>query len=252
MQPVHFKNSIGETLSGTLHRPADATGYGFVLGHCFTCSQHTRILIDLSNTLTGLGISVLRFDFSGNGKSEGLFEKSTYTKQVEEMGVAVDFMKKNGADQVLIGGHSMGGMVSIFTAAKRNDIMGVIVLAVGASPLHPERLLTDIQKNRLFDNGNVVFSSRGRDLVLAQDFFDDADAYDVREMISRITCPALVVLAADDTVTDPIPAKSIFSSANENVDLFEVNGADHMFGLAEHRQVVMARVTQWIKNNYLS
>jgi hypothetical protein len=78
MQPASFTNSIGEKLSGTLHRPNVSSGFGFVLGHCFTCSRHTRILIDLSNALTNLGFCVLRFDFSGNGQSEGRFEDSTY------------------------------------------------------------------------------------------------------------------------------------------------------------------------------
>jgi alpha/beta superfamily hydrolase len=199
MQPVRFTNHMNEKLSGTLHRPINddvqANGFGFILGHCFTCSRHTRILIDLSNALTDLGFCVLRFDFSGNGQSEGSFEDSTYTKQIDEMISAAAYMKKNEADHVLIGGHSMGGMVSLFTAARQKDIAGVISLAVGSAPLHPDRLLTDIQKAHLVN------------LVL--------------------------------------------NSTNQNVDLFEVKGADHMFSSEEHRQTVISHVTQWIKINLI-
>ena len=250
MQPASFTNSIGEKLSATLHRPSVPNGFGFVLGHCFTCSRHTRILIDLSNALTDLGFCVLRFDFSGNGQSEGRFEDSTYTKQIDEMISAVDFMKKNEADHVLIGGHSMGGMVSLFTAARQKDIAGVIALAVGSAPLHPDRLLTGIQKEQLITSGNVPFSSRGRNLVLTRDFFDDAKQYDIQEMIAQITCPVLIVLAENDMVLDPITAKSVLSSENQNVDVFEVEGADHMFSSAEHRQIIIAHITQWIQKKY--
>jgi putative redox protein len=251
MEPVSFANSIGEKLSGTLHRPSVAGGFGFVLGHCFTCSRHTRILIDLSNALTGLGFCVLRFDFSGNGQSEGHFEDSTYTKQINEMISAVAYMKKNEADHVLIGGHSMGGMVSLFTAARQNDIAGVLSLAVGSAPLHPDRLLTDIQKKQLITSGNVSFSSRGRNLVLNRNFFDDAEQYDVQEMIAQITCPVLIVLAANDMVLDPVTAKSVLNSANQNLDLFEVQGADHMFSSEEHRKIVIDHGIQWINKKFL-
>jgi putative redox protein len=251
MQPANFTNSIGEKLSATLHRPSVLSGFGFVLGHCFTCSRHTRILIDLSNALTDLGFCVLRFDFSGNGQSEGRFEDSTYTKQIDEMISAVDFMKKNEADHVLIGGHSMGGMVSLFTAARQKDIAGVIALAVGSAPLHPDRLLTGIQKEQLITRGNVPFSSRGRNLVLTRDFFDDAEQYDVQEMIAQIKCPVLIVLAENDLVTDPVSAKSVLNSANQNIQLFEVDVADHMFSSEEHRKIVIDRCIQWINKKFL-
>jgi uncharacterized protein len=254
MQSVSFKNHINENLSGTLHQPKNddvkTSGFGFILGHCFTCSRHTRILIDLSNTMADLGFCVLRFDFSGNGQSDGRFEDSTYTKQIDEMIAAVDFMKKNEADQILVGGHSMGGMVSLFTAAQQNNAVGVISLAVGASTFNPDRLLTDIQKEQLIGSGNVSFLSRGRNLGMTHDFFDDAARYDVKEMINLIKCPVLIVLAEKDTVTDSIAAKSVYSSSNQHIDLFEIKGADHMFSSAEHRQIGIAHITQWIQHNF--
>lgn len=247
MQSVRFANHMNEKLSGTLHRPPVPSGFGFILGHCFTCSRHTRILIDLGNALTDLGFCVLRFDFSGNGQSEGRFEDSTYTKQIDEMISAVAYMKKNEADHVMIGGHSMGGMVSLFSAARQKDIAGVVSLAVGSAPLHPDRLLTGIQKAQLVTSGNVSFSSRGRNLVLTRNFFDDAVQYDVQEMIAQIKCPVLIVSAENDMIVDPVTAKSVLSSENQNVDVIEIKGADHMFSSARHRNIVISHVIQWIE-----
>jgi len=250
MQPVSLKNHLGETLSGSLHRSATAGSSGFVLGHCFTCSRHTRILIDLSNTMAELGYTVLRFDFSGNGQSDGRFEESTYTKQIAEMSIAVDYLKENKVDHVFIGGHSMGAMVSLFTAAKRNDIDGVIALALGEAPLHPDRLLTDSQKAQLLHTGSVDFASRGRDLVLTRKFFDDAARYDLKAVLSHIPCPALIILAADDTVTDPDPLKRLIADIDQPIDWIEIDGADHMFSSEKHRQVVMEHITRWTRDHF--
>lgn len=251
MESVTFKNRFQEKLSGTLLRPSAATGFGFVLGHCFTCSRHTRILIDLSNVLADLGFGVLRFDFSGNGQSEGRFEDSTYTKQAEEMIAAADFMKQSGAVHVLIGGHSMGAMVSLITAANQDDISGVIALAAGAAPLHPDRLLTDAQKKDLSDSGRVAFASRGRDLMLTREFFDDAAGYELPDIIRKIACPVLVVLAAEDTITASGPAKALFNGAPQHIDLLEVDGADHMFSSDTHRRIVTDHVTRWVQTHFL-
>ena len=250
MQTVTFKNRFEEELRGTLHLPETQNGLGFVLGHCFTCSRHTRVLIDLSNTLAGLGLSVLRFDFSGNGQSQGRFEDSTYTKQIGEMTAAVAFMKQRGAEQVLIGGHSMGAMVSLFTASETGDIAGVIALATGAAPMHPDRVLTPSQKQQLQVAGQVPFSSRGRDLTLNRAFFEDAGQYRLEEAIARIRCPVLLVLASEDAVTDPQPVKTLLADRPPLMDLLEVPGADHMFSSQESRKKVMDHVSQWILNHF--
>jgi len=140
----------------------------------------------------------------------------------------------------------MGGMVSLFTAAKQDDIAGVIALAVGTTTLHPDRLLTDGQKKMLSDHRRVDFVSRGRDLVLTQDFFDDAAGYNVRKIVDDIRCPVLVVLAGNDAITPSGPAKNLFHGADLRIDLLEIDDADHMFTNEKHRQAVMDYVTQWM------
>ena len=67
---VHFENPQGEKLAGTLHEPATPADKGVVIGHCFTCSRHTRVLRRVAVNLSEAGFATLRFDFSGNGQSQ--------------------------------------------------------------------------------------------------------------------------------------------------------------------------------------
>ncbi len=53
---VHFYNNEGEKLIGTLHVPETPYEKGVVMGHCFTCSRHTRILIHISRELERSGL----------------------------------------------------------------------------------------------------------------------------------------------------------------------------------------------------
>jgi len=95
-EQVRYKNIYGETLAGTLHLPDTSSDRGIVLGHCFTCTRHTSILRRIAKDLSEAGFIVLRFDFSGNGQSQGEFSESTYGKQVTEMETAADVIASHG------------------------------------------------------------------------------------------------------------------------------------------------------------
>jgi uncharacterized protein len=100
-EQIDFKNHQGEKLAATLHLPKKPTGCGVVLGHCFTCSRHTGILRQVAGELSRKGFFALRFDFSGNGQSEGIFEESTYSKQISEMQTAMESSppaERNGSE----------------------------------------------------------------------------------------------------------------------------------------------------------
>ena len=117
----HFKNHEDESLAATLHLPDVPNEAGVVLGHCFTCSRHTRILRAAGAALAKQGIMALRFDFSGNGQSQGLFAESTFSKQIREMQAAITILKDRGATRIGLAGHSMGASVSVLTGADNGN-----------------------------------------------------------------------------------------------------------------------------------
>jgi hypothetical protein len=55
---IQFSNRWGETLAGTFHVPTEDCRRGIILGHCFTCSRHTKILRDLSLALVEEGFKI--------------------------------------------------------------------------------------------------------------------------------------------------------------------------------------------------
>jgi len=132
-EQIQFSNLSGEKLAGTFHVPPENSHRGIILGHCFTCSRHTRILRDLSLALVEEGFKVLRFDFSGNGQSEGNFSESLYSKQVDDIKTATSFMSARGVSWIGLAGHSMGAMVALLAASKMDNIKAICTLAAKAS-----------------------------------------------------------------------------------------------------------------------
>jgi len=220
-------------------------GRGLVLGHCFTCSRHTKILSNLSRDLANIGYQALRFDFSGNGGSQGVFAESTYSKQIRELQCAADYLKSNGVSEIIFAGHSMGGASALLAAAQSEEVIGVIALAVGIMLLNPGRLLTEKDQATLSQQGKVSFSSRGRSLTLSTQFFEDAARYELKRSIQKIHCPVLLVYGGKDTIIDP-KSGSILHEANPGgTELFKINNADHMFSAENDRKAVINRAIAW-------
>ncbi len=246
-QPVHFYNHQGEKLTGTLHLPDRPAHRGVVFGHCFTCSRHTGIIRHICSKLEGEAFMALRFDFSGNGQSQGRFDESTYSKQIEEMKIATGFIAEKGALWIGLAGHSMGAVISILTAARMNTVKAVCALAGRLSGLNATHFLSQSQRKQLYDTGRVSFSGRGRSLQLSTGFFADAGGYNLPKTLATLQAPLLIVHGDHDKII-PVQEAYLAQKLNrENTTLAIFPGADHMFSHKEHRQQVSELVVEWFK-----
>ena len=244
-RPVHFKNPQGEQLAGTLHLPDTATDRGIVLAHCFTCSRHTGILRQLGHDFAKSGFLVLRFDFSGNGQSEGNFTQSTYTKQISEMKIACDIISSRGVSHIGLAGHSMGAVIALLTAVEIKKAKAVCTIAGRLSGMTATRFLNRAQQNELDQTGRVAFTSRGRQLMLTRDFFSDAGRFDLPALISGLKIPLLIVHGDQDEI---IPVDEAYIPRNpgpEKTEMAIISGADHMFSNRDHRESVSRQIVTW-------
>lgn len=249
-QVIHFYNHQHEKLSGTLHLPDKPAGGGVVLGHCFTCSRHTQIIRKICSDLSEADFLALRFDFSGNGQSEGKFEASNYSKQVSEMKIAAGVVADKGARWIGLAGHSMGAVIAILTAAEMKSVKAVCALAGRLSGLNITHFFSKNQLKKLHDSGNVSFSSRGRSLQLSTAFFADAQKYDLPETIKNLQIPMLVVHGDADEIV-PVSDAYLAKTFNpEKTELTVVPGADHMFGRDKHRLQTSQLVVNWFKEHF--
>jgi len=244
---IRFANHSKEKLAGTLHVPAESSPYGIILGHCFTCSRNTSILRSICQSLEDQGFMVLRFDFSGNGQSEGSFSDSTISKQIVEMSSAADFLAAKGISWIGLAGHSMGGTVALLAAAQIDTVKALCTLAAKASVPATAHFLSDRQRQELEATGRVYFKSRNRTLELTFDFFQDASQYDLSDTLASLSQPLLVVHGDQDDIVPVEDAYRLHQFRPAHTELAVARGADHMFSQDGHRQYVTARVASWFE-----
>ena len=248
-QAIYFYNQQGEKIAGTFHLPKRFAGCGVVFGHCFTCSRHTRIIRQICNELAEKDVLALRFDFSGNGQSEGEFSASNYSKQIAEMQTATGVIAEKGAHRIGLAGHSMGAVIAVLTAARNKTVKAVCALAGRLSGLNATHFFSKKQLKELEDTGKVSFNSRGHSLQLSTKFFADAKQYNLPETIKSLQTPLMVVHGDADEI---IPVQDAYLSKTYNPEFTElvvISGADHMFSAEMHRTQVSKLVVKWFKEH---
>lgn len=244
---IEFENDQGERLVGSIHEPETSDDRGVILGHCFTCSRHTRILKGIAHQLAEVGISALRFDFSGNGASEGTFERSTYSRQISEIKTAARWLADRGISRLGLAGHSMGAAIAVLAGAEIDSVRAVCALAGRTSGLGAINFLTAAQKEELEGTGRVTFQSRGRSLALTDEFFSDAGRYDIEATIRDYPKPLMIVHGDADAVISVDEAHAAKRANPAGVELAVIAEADHMFSNEAHQDQVSERVVDWIQ-----
>ena len=79
------------------------------------------------------GIAVLRFAFTILGESEGKFEDTNFSSNVQDLVAAADFLKEKYQAPSLIIGHSLGGAAVIFAAEKIESIQAIVTIGAPAT-----------------------------------------------------------------------------------------------------------------------
>ena len=89
-------NTQGENLDYTFHDPGKKSRDILIIGHGVTGNKDRPFVVALAEAVASEGMAVLRFSFSGNGKSDGDFRDCTISKEVEDLKAVVTAAVNNG------------------------------------------------------------------------------------------------------------------------------------------------------------
>ncbi len=124
---LNIPNKRGQNLAACLDTPdTDVPKAYAVYAHCFTCTKDLKAIPNIDEQLTKINIAVLRFDMTGIGGSEGNFEDTNFTTQIQDFMAVAEFLKSNYKAPSFAIGHSLGGCVAIECAVKLKSVKAVL------------------------------------------------------------------------------------------------------------------------------
>jgi uncharacterized protein len=130
--PFFFQNG-DRSLFGILHEPVRAGSRpSFVFCHPFAEEKlwTHRVFVSLARHLAARGHAVLRFDYMGNGDSEGDFSESSLATARADVRCAIDQVRRMTANPgVSLMGLRLGATIASLVAEELSDIQHLILCA---------------------------------------------------------------------------------------------------------------------------
>jgi putative redox protein len=239
---VEFASRRGNLLVGDLHRASRELGPTLVLCHGMESTRHGTKQQAIVERFLPLGISVLRFDFSYVGESEGRFEDLTITGEVDDALGALDFLQEFAPTRVILVGSSLGGAVALLAAARTPERVHAIatIAAVADTTLFTKALTEDD-----LDAWRRTGRRRWREGYLDVGFLDDVQRIDIPLAVATLTQPLLVMHGDADTVVPPEHAGVLAAAAAGDVTVAMFPGIGHRFEEPGALDALLARLESW-------
>ena len=241
---ITFKGHNGDTLAARLDLPDGPLLATALFAHCFTCSKDIPAAKRISSRLASMGIAVLRFDFKGLGHSEGEFENTTFTSNVEDLHAACAYLDTRGMAPALMIGHSLGGAAVLKAASTRTGIKAVVTLGAPADPAHVAHVFGD-HIGTIKKHGVADVQLQGRPFRIRQEFLDDIAAEKLETAIATLKSALLVMHSPMDQIVGIENASQIFMAAKHPKSYVTLDSADHLITNPEDAEYAAEVISAW-------
>ncbi len=224
---VEFEGHLADELSGTLHRADNARG-GILMAHCFTCSSDLAVNVRIAKRLVERGYHVLRFDFTGLGRSGGEFRDSTFVSNVGDLVRAAQWMLDAGFGPSGLFGHSLGGAASLIAASRIRTVQSVVLLGAPSTADHVLNHIALDDVDIIEIEGCKEVELAGRRFPISREFLDDLSAYEHSEAIAGLGLPLAIIHSPDDLTVPVAEGERLFAAARQPKAFYPLIGADHL------------------------
>jgi uncharacterized OsmC-like protein/pimeloyl-ACP methyl ester carboxylesterase len=247
---LNIKNDKGFTLHAYLELPANQKPNHYaIFAHCFTCTSSLSAVKNISRALTNYGFGVVRFDFTGLGKSEGEFADSHFSANVEDLIAVSDYMFSNYKAPSLLIGHSLGGAAVISAAAKLENIKAVATIGAPATISHVTNLFSH-GIDEIKDKGEVEVNIGGRPFKINNEFIDDFSKTDLLSIVKNIRKPMLILHSPTDTIVGIKNAEQLYQQAHHPKSFVSLDNADHLLSKSEDSNYAGNMIGVWVQRYF--
>lgn len=225
---ITFPNGRGQDLSARLEMPVNRKPHAYaVFAHCFTCSSALGVVRNISRELNLKGYGVLRFDFTGLGRSDGDFVDTNFTTNISDLVAAADWLGEHHEQPALLVGHSLGGAAVLCAASMIDSVKAVATIGAPYAPDHVSALFAE-EIDEIMIRGAATVNIGGRPFRIAKQFLDDLENQQIEEHIKDLDVALLIMHSPQDRTVSIDEAAKLYSAARHPKSFVSLDGADHL------------------------
>ena len=250
----------GLTLNANLERADGSWPQGPVvlMTHGTLAHNQMEIMATLQDLFAERDLSSLAITLSlGLDDREGMYDCATphrhrHADALGEIGAWLNWLKEQGAERVVLLGHSRGGSQTARFAADTNDPAIAAVVLIAPQVWADGYAAVDYQKRYKTDLSPLLAKAQAKidagepdamlspiDFIYCEDTQASAAAFvsyhsddmrmDSPSLIPGIQAPVLVIAGSADNVVEGLVEKTEPLADGERVQLVVIDGADHFF-----------------------
>ena len=210
----------GLTLRGIEERAGGNSGPMAIMFHGFNGDigyGPEDLFVKISERLIISGISTIRFDFDGHGKSDGNFSDMDVLKEIEDAIAILKYVRSlEYVTDIFVIGHSQGGVVGGMLSGLYPDIVDRMVLLAAAATLKDDALSGTCMGVK-YDTDHIpdIVSINGGSTNVGGQYFRIAKKLPIYEVTADFKNPALIIYGRKDEVV-AVKAAENYSRILEN------------------------------------
>ena len=230
MLELWVKTDDDFNLKTYIHNPAKNLT-AFIFCHGFPACSNSSFYQRMSEIISKDSL-VCRFDFRGQGKSDGTFFNSSITHKIEDLDNIIKYVKNNyHPKKVVILAHSFGAIIAMLQIVQECSTKSEGLVGEGdlAKAIHLE--FNDDQIQELEEKGETrIFnwSTRQKELISEQ-FLGEMRKYSSLEAAKKITIPVLFFHGTKDESIPVGATEEMYSLVNGEKAMHLITGASHTY-----------------------
>lgn len=231
-----------KTIRGLLSTPDNGKYKNLIpMFHGFTGhkNEHAYLFKQLTKQFVELGYATIRFDFSGNGDSDGEFEEMTFDTLMDEARAIMKYAYEISNKKLIPLGFSMGGCINSIVSAELEELVEKVILISPAGNMNVLSKSKEQYKKNQTDN---LMDLGG--FYLSQNFIDSFQR-DLMSHVSNFKKPVIIIQGSLDQSV-PLDISKKYHSLYPNSSLNIVEGAPHGYSTVDFRK----EIKTIIENNF--
>lgn len=249
------ENERGFIIRGVINRP-DKSGKFPCLIYCHGFTGHKLethgMFAKIAKMLERKDIVSIRFDFTGNGESDGEFKDMTMSTEIQDFNDILKFSTNLSfvdANNINVIGFSMGGAIALIVSSSNTLIKNTILIspAVNMYDLIVSQIIGE-KLDEINKYGTVNFDG----YFLGKDTIDDIFNYNIFDYAEKINQNVLIIHGTCDESVSPVYSIKLKNLIGNNASLVYINGASHCYYKRDEQSKLFDVILNFCVNNIIT